>query len=536
MPIITDRGHLVINGITDRGRLPVDRAEIVFGSGSGSFFEGASHTGTSGSANFAVKIAFVSTSNTSTVVTGEIHGARLPLGSATSQTISTAKLLSLSSLDKRGWSSQYKDVNSTKRTPTVSNADGSIRFRLTFENVFVSDGGTPLITPTGNVFLTGTSQVGLITPFGTPIWGYGVGGQPFGYTPAFGDDGMVYVPVASKLDCRKRDTGELIWTFDTRDLTGELDHYIISHVVIFNGTIYFAAREILEFFTGGRNKSAVFAVNPNGTLKWKFAETVDNFYQWTSYDIAVSKIDGTIYLQSYTKVYAINPDGSLKWTFNTAEQTDGHFFLVSPYDGTIYVGTIHGIYAINPDGSQKWYYSISFGSNWTYYMKPVMDSEGTLYFHKAVHQNFPSSWTDAFVALKPNMAVKWTFALPSQPVGGGPETLNGDMVIDGSDTIYWVSVPVDPTLTGAPTIVHAIRSSDGSGIWSTNIAEYRIGEMSIGDDGTIYLNTVVDTGTSGTYKRMLYSFGSPLAVSPVRCVALYSARTQTYISPTLAGG
>ena len=61
----------------------------------------------------------------------------------------------------------------------------------------------------------------------------------------------------------------------------------------------------------------------------------------------------TIYVGSWdTYLYAINPDGTLKWKF----KTDG--IVSSPtvsIGGTIYVGSFdYYLYAINPDGTQKW--------------------------------------------------------------------------------------------------------------------------------------------------------------------------------------
>ena len=57
--------------------------------------------------------------------------------------------------------------------------------------------------------------------------------------------------------------------------------------------------------------------------------------------------DGTIYVGSYDHhLYAVNPDGSQKWKFAT-----GDFVASSPAvgaDGTIYVGSYdHHLYAVH---------------------------------------------------------------------------------------------------------------------------------------------------------------------------------------------
>jgi len=90
----------------------------------------------------------------------------------------------------------------------------------------------------------------------------------------------------------------------------------------------------------GSYDNYLYAINPDGTLKWKFG---------TGGDIlsspAIGK-DGTIYVGSYDNyLYAINPDGSLKWKFET-----GNGVYSSPAigkDGTIYVGSYDNyLYAI----------------------------------------------------------------------------------------------------------------------------------------------------------------------------------------------
>ena len=57
----------------------------------------------------------------------------------------------------------------------------------------------------------------------------------------------------------------------------------------------------------------LYAVKPEGTLRWKFAAGNPVFSS-----PAISA-DGTIYfwLQERRHLYAVNPDGTLKWKFTT---------------------------------------------------------------------------------------------------------------------------------------------------------------------------------------------------------------------------
>ena len=87
----------------------------------------------------------------------------------------------------------------------------------------------------------------------------------------------------------------------------------------------------------------LYAINPDGTLKWNF-ETED----WVISSPAIGR-DGTVYVGSRdTHLYAINPDGTLKWKFETED-----YVTSSPAigdDGTVYVGSDDGyLYAIYSD-------------------------------------------------------------------------------------------------------------------------------------------------------------------------------------------
>ena len=74
-------------------------------------------------------------------------------------------------------------------------------------------------------------------------------------------------------------------------------------------------------------------------------------------------------------LYAINPDGSLKWKY----ETDGGIDFSKPAigsDGTIYVGSEdYYLYAINPDGLLKWKYK----TDGEIYSCPAIGSDGTIY-------------------------------------------------------------------------------------------------------------------------------------------------------------
>ena len=85
--------------------------------------------------------------------------------------------------------------------------------------------------------------------------------------------------------------------------------------------------------------------------------------------------DGTIYVGSWMGyLYALNPNGTLKWRFQTGDSLASSPAIGA--DGTIYVGSSDNyIYALNPDGKLKWNYQT--GDNVA--SSPAIGADGTVY-------------------------------------------------------------------------------------------------------------------------------------------------------------
>lgn len=104
----------------------------------------------------------------------------------------------------------------------------------------------------------------------------------------------------------------------------------------------------------------------NGALKWKFKTGMGIFYT-----PAIAE-DGTIYVCS-DHLYAINPDGTEKWRFTE----DWPF--TSPAvgrDGVIYFGAVaYNFHAIHPNGTEKWRFN---STDPGYYTEPVVRDNGDI--------------------------------------------------------------------------------------------------------------------------------------------------------------
>lgn len=167
----------------------------------------------------------------------------------------------------------------------------------------------------------------------------------------------------------------------------------------------------------GSYDSNLYAINPNGTLKWKYKTG----------DIIESSpaigTDGVIYVGSNdNKVYAINPGGTLKWSYST-----GGDVVSSPAVGTnstVYVGSYDGnLYAITRDGALK--KDTHLGNQ--IYSSPAVGNNEIIYIGSRNDRYFYS--------LDSNLGTRWRLRLldliDSSPAIGGDGT-----VYIGADRLY----------------------------------------------------------------------------------------------------
>ena len=189
-------------------------------------------------------------------------------------------------------------------------------------------------------------------------------------------------------------SGWCLWCVNTSDCSIEWECPLGGHSTVMylhsscgispaDGTIYVG-------YKGNLSQSALYAINPDSTLKWSYTTGGD------IYSSPAVASDGTIYVgcaDGY--LYAINPDSTLKWKYQT-----GGKIISSPAigsDGTIYVGSNDKkLHAINPDSTFKWSY---LTGNYVE-SSPAIGSDGTIYV---------GSNDDHLHAIKPDGSFKWKY-------------------------------------------------------------------------------------------------------------------------------
>ncbi|MBK6915386.1 MAG: PQQ-like beta-propeller repeat protein [Ignavibacteriales bacterium] len=212
---------------------------------------------------------------------------------------------------------------------------------------------------------------------------------------SIGIDSSIYLPSQSSAHngfFSFSPKGELNWKLSVpEDIIFSYD--VSTPLAAADGTIY---------FTGGLY-GAIYAINPNGSIKWEF-HPESSIYQ-TGINLG---LDGTIYFITVNKeLFALDHNGGLKWTFKNDDFFSGlgSVLSFSPDGRTLYIlGKSISLYSFDIQSqSINW----TFGTE-TLYAAPIVDDEGNIYIQSA-SPDFNNGINSLF-CLKPDGSVKWSFA------------------------------------------------------------------------------------------------------------------------------
>jgi outer membrane protein assembly factor BamB len=216
----------------------------------------------------------------------------------------------------------------------------------------------------------------------------------------------------------------------------------------------------------------LFAINKEGSLKWKIELTVTS--------TASIGPDGTIYVGCDSgRLCAVNNDGSLKWTFQTGS-TIVSFPTIGP-DGTIYVGsTDNHLYALDSkEGILKWAYDTAGPVR----LSAAIGREGTIYLPVVTGQS--KSRIDA---IAPDRRLLWSYGVPGKASISTPAIgLDGTVYFGGGRNFY--------ALDARGNLKWKYTAQ--SGIFNTPV---------IGVNETIVVTSTIPASENGVDK--LYSFSS----------------------------
>ncbi|WP_139491826.1 carboxypeptidase regulatory-like domain-containing protein [Brevibacillus dissolubilis] len=309
------------------------------------------------------------------------------------------------------------------------------KYQLEGYNQAVQDAST-IVDRDGVTYLgaTNTGDIYAITPEGKLKWRYQTDYVIGDVT--LGQDGTIYAVTGDSYLLALKD-GKLKWSLK---LQGSFSP---APIIGADGTIYV-----------GSATGYLYAVNPDGTIKWKTL-LVDSLTSWTAnyVDLAMGS-DGVIYAAIQNKVYAISYTGQVMWSYATGALISG---ITLRADGTIFVGSNDKkLYAIDIDGTLQWTYTLTSHID----SLVAIAADGTLYFGAG----------DAnLYALTPSGAKKWTFQ-----AGGN---VYSTPVIDASGVVWFGST--DGSVYGV--------NPNGTLKWSYALGDRTLSSPSIDKDGSLII-------------------------------------------------
>ncbi len=266
-------------------------------------------------------------------------------------------------------------------------------------------------------------------------------------SPALGPGGVVYAGSDDdKLYALDVKDGTVRWVFTAGPCrisigTGpEAARCDVDGVTVApDGTVYASA-------------DGLYALRPDGTLKWKFAPGTTHCASTPAVGA-----DGTVYVGCRDDgFYALDPaTGVKRWEFRAGGDVDSSA-AVAP-DGTVYVGSDdHKLYAFAPGGALK--FAVTTGG--AVRSSPALGADGTVYV---------GSFDGAIYAVRPNGVVAWSFRTADRILSSPLVDAAGLILIGSEDDRLYAFY------------------SDGKLAWSLLLDGDVDSTPALGPDGTIYL-------------------------------------------------
>lgn len=232
----------------------------------------------------------------------------------------------------------------------------------------------PTIAVDGSVYVA-TDSLYKVTSAGEIAWSALSTGEDLRASAALGANGTVYFASHNvPLTALHPDSGRVLWSLPL----GINDHVLATPAIGGDGAIYIAT-----------NACVLHAVEPTGTLRWRFDATAFGANCNMRSSPAIGS-DGTIYLgtkdgEPAAVMLAVRPNGTLRWAFLPpglpSDVPFSHFDIYSSpaigEDGTLYFGQEFGrIYAIDAEtGAEEWMVEARTGITWS---SPVLTAQGVL--------------------------------------------------------------------------------------------------------------------------------------------------------------
>ncbi len=255
--------------------------------------------------------------------------------------------------------------------------------------------------------------------------------------PAIAPDGTVIIGSSDSAVYAVNPDGSVRWRCP---LPAEVRAYR-SPAIASDGTVYI-----------GSGDHYLNAIGPDGTLRWR--TLLDGSIRSTP----ALGADGTVFAAGKDSLYALDPGGSIRWRSDLEYSTRSSPAIGS--DGTVYAVSRNGkMFALRPDGTRLWRNDLDRNT----YSSPALGADGTIYLGLRSDT--------LLVALNPDSTVRWYYHEQSGASAG-----YSSPVVGADGTIYIGSLS---------NALYAIKA-DGSLRWRLSTTGNVYSAPTLAADGTVY--------------------------------------------------
>lgn len=359
------------------------------------------------------------------------------------------------------WPTFRRDRRNTGSSPLTATYSGDQPWAFqTGKGLFT----TPVIDAEGKIYIGSADHYFyVLNPDGSLAWKYETGeiiDSAGALTPGkitfISGDGHMYHFKTGEMPLDQRE----IWIYEAELRPGvSYNRWFEGNVAVgYDGTFY-----------SGNTNFLYYAINPDGTLKWTYPTTSNNWSQAAFAD------DGTIFWGSNdTIIRAVAPDGKELWTQSTLGFIAASAAVGS--DGTVYIGSFDSnLYALDPStGSVKW----KFPTSEHIYASAALQADSA---GKTTAILFGSA-DGSFYAVDPNGKLLWKYDT-GDPIRSSPAL---GFAPDGKSQIVYFG--------DGNGKLYALNTTDGSLRWAFDTTSK---ETELADRND--LNGSVALGKTGVY-------------------------------------
>ncbi len=338
-------------------------------------------------------------------------------------------------------------------------------------DVKVQDNASPIISPDGTIYIPSELGFFAVNPDGALKWKkWGTAWYDYTLTrqaPAVGSDGTVYVVSNDSLFALNPINGTTLWSYQIGGTTYG------SPTIGPDGTIYIG---------GNSSNSFMYALNPNGTLKWQWDSGSSC---WIESSPALTSNGAVVFYHDCLGLVALTNSGTLDWSRSELGEPWNSPSIA--LDGTIYIGDTDGYFhALNTNGTDKWKVPVL---NWMYESASAISADGSTVYR--------GDNGGIFYAFNAAGSVKWQYDT------GIAGFITSTPALTANGIVYFTQGWTSSVQAGDKGYVYALRAADGILLWKYEVG-WSSSSPAIGVDGTLYV-----VGNNASDNAVLYAFRVP---------------------------